>query len=75
MEGKKQKRLTVSQLRSFKGLENLSEEEAEAGIATLEKLSVLFYELFQKKLEQDEEAKKNKKEVKKNKSTPNDEGK
>jgi hypothetical protein len=35
MEGKKQKRLTVSQLRSFKGLENLSEEEAEAGIATL----------------------------------------
>jgi hypothetical protein len=75
MEGKKQKRLTVSQLRSFKGLENLSEEEAEAGIATLEKLSVLFYELFQKKLIQDKEAGKGKKDVKKNKSTPNDETK
>jgi hypothetical protein len=50
---KKQKRLTIVQLRGFSGLENLSEEDAESAIATLEKLSVLFYELYQKKVRQE----------------------
>ena len=44
MEGnsaKKQKRLTVSELRNFKGLTNLSDEDAESAISTLEKYSLL----------------------------------
>lgn len=32
---KKQKRLTVSELRNFKGLDHLSEDEAENAISTL----------------------------------------
>ncbi|MFI5151653.1 MAG: hypothetical protein ACHQRM_18150 [Bacteroidia bacterium] len=48
MEAKEKKRLTIAQLKNFKGLSNLTDEEAEAGIASLEKLSVLFFELYKK---------------------------
>lgn len=48
MEKKGKKRLSIAQLKNFKGLENLSDDEAEAGITSLEKLSVLFFELYQK---------------------------
>lgn len=45
---KEYKRMTVEKLRSFKGLENLSDEEAKAIIEQLEKFSVIAYELFLK---------------------------
>jgi hypothetical protein len=51
MEGnstKKQKRLTVSELRNFKGLTNLSDEDAESAISTLEKFSLLMFEMYKK---------------------------
>ena len=51
MEGnsaKKQKRLTVSELRNFKGLTTLSDEEAESAISTLEKFSLLMFEMYKK---------------------------
>ncbi len=47
-ENKKHKRLTIDELRSFKGFENYSDQEAEETIITLEKLSILFYELHMK---------------------------
>ena len=45
---KKQKRLTVSELRNFKGLNHLSEDEAESAISTLEKFSLLMFEAYKK---------------------------
>ena len=45
---KKHKRLSIEELRSFPGLENFTEEEAEEVIKTLETLSILLYELFMK---------------------------
>jgi len=45
---KKQKRLTVSELRNFKGLDHLSEDEAESAISTLEKFSILMFEMYKK---------------------------
>ena len=45
---KKQKRLTVSELRNFKGLDHLSEDEAENAISTLEKFSILMFEMYKK---------------------------
>lgn len=45
---KKQKRLTVSELRNFKGLDHLSENEAESAISTLEKFSLLMFEMYKK---------------------------
>ncbi len=45
---KKQKRLTVSELRNFKGLDHLSEDEAESTISTLEKFSILMFEMYKK---------------------------
>lgn len=47
LKPKKHKRLTVEQLRSFKGLEKLTEEEALEAIEALEKLSVIMFELYQ----------------------------
>ena len=49
MEAKKKKRLTIAQLRGFKGYEDISEDEAESTIATLEKVSSIFFELYLKK--------------------------
>ncbi len=52
MEGvngnKKHKRLSVAELKKCKGFENYSEAEAEETIIDLEKLSILFYELYMK---------------------------
>lgn len=45
---KKQKCLTVSELRNFKGLDNLTDDEAEAAISTLEKFSLLMFEMYKK---------------------------
>lgn len=45
---KKHKKLSIDELRSFPGFENVGDEEAEQVIKTLENLSVLYYELFMK---------------------------
>lgn len=45
---RKRKRLTIEQLRNCKGFENYSDEQAENTIVTLEKLSILFYQLYMK---------------------------
>ena len=42
------KRLTIAELRNCKGFENYSDEQAEETIRSLEKLSILFYELYMK---------------------------
>ena len=47
-ESKKHKRLSIEELKSCKGFENYSDQEAEETIMTLEKLSILFYELHMK---------------------------
>lgn len=47
-QAKKQKRLTVSELRNFKGLGNLSDDDAESAISTLEKFSLLMFEMYKK---------------------------
>ena len=45
-----QKRLTIEELRAFPGFENYTDEMAQETIASLESLSILFYELHQKSL-------------------------
>lgn len=45
---KKQKQLTIEELRKLNGFENINDEEAQHVIVTLEKLSILFFDLFQK---------------------------
>jgi hypothetical protein len=45
---KEYKRLTIAELRNFKGFEGYTDEQAEETISTLEKLSVLFYKLHMK---------------------------
>ncbi len=52
---KKYKRLTKEELRNCKGLENYSDEQAEEAIQTIEKLSILFYELYKKEKQTSEE--------------------
>lgn len=42
------KRLTIAELRNCKGFENYTDEEAEKTIQTLERLSILFYQLYRK---------------------------
>lgn len=42
------KRLTIAELRNCKGFEEYSDEHAEETIKSLEKLSILFYELYMK---------------------------
>jgi hypothetical protein len=44
------KRLTIEELRAFTGFENYTDEMAKETIASLESLSILFYELHQKAL-------------------------
>lgn len=51
---KKHKRLTIAELRNFKGFEAYSDEQAEETIKTLEKLSILFYKLHMKQRQVDE---------------------
>lgn len=45
---KKKKRLSIGELKAFKGLENLSDEQASEAIDALESLSILFFELYKK---------------------------
>lgn len=45
---KKKKTLTIAQLKNFKGLDNLTDEEADEAITALESLSILFFELYKK---------------------------
>ena len=42
----KRKRLSIDKLRNCKGFENYTDEQAEETISSLEKLSVLFYEIY-----------------------------
>ncbi|MBA2613392.1 MAG: hypothetical protein H0U95_15600 [Bacteroidetes bacterium] len=51
-EKKEHKRLTIAELRNCKGFENYSDEQAEATIKSLEKLSILFYGLYMKQKQQ-----------------------
>lgn len=46
----KSKRLTCDELRAFPGFENYTDEMAKETIASLESLSILFYELHQKSI-------------------------
>lgn len=59
-KNKRQKRLTVEELKQHKGLENLSEQEANEAIDTLEKYALLMYELFKKDQELKERIKNSK---------------
>jgi hypothetical protein len=54
IESKKHKRLSVAELRSCKGFENYTDEQAEETIMTLEKLSILFYELYMKRKQREQ---------------------
>jgi hypothetical protein len=49
----KHKRLTIQELKGFKNFENYTDEQAEETITTLEKLSILFYELYIKRKEKE----------------------
>ena len=59
------KRLSLAELKNCKGFENYSDEQAEETIKSLEKISVLFYELYMKQKQTVEKIKLNKEEVKK----------
>jgi len=56
------KRLSLAELKNCKGFESYSEQQAEETIKSLEKLSVLFYELYMKQKQTVEKIKENKKE-------------
>ena len=45
---KEHKRLTIAELKNFKGFEEYTDQQAEETINTLEKLSILFYKLHMK---------------------------
>lgn len=59
------KRLSLAELKNCKGFENYSDEQAEETIKSLEKISVLFYELYMKQKQTIEKVKENKLETKK----------
>jgi hypothetical protein len=54
MNSKPKKRLSIEELKSYPGLENYTDEMAEETIASLEALSILFYEHYQKSIKQKE---------------------
>jgi hypothetical protein len=54
MTTKPKKRLSIDELKSYPGFENYTDEMAEETIASLETLSILFYEHYQKTLQQKE---------------------
>lgn len=45
---KKQKRLSIAELRNFKGLSGLSDDEAESAISTIESFALLMFEMYKK---------------------------
>jgi len=54
MNSKLKKRLSIAELKSYPGFENYTDEMAEETIASLETLSILFYEHYQKSIQQKE---------------------
>ncbi len=54
MNTKPKKRLSIDELKSYPGFENFTNEMAEETIASLEALSILFYEYYQKTIKQKE---------------------
>lgn len=54
------KRLSLAELKNCKGFENYSDEQAEETIKSLEKISILFYELYMKQKLTSEKIKENK---------------
>ena len=58
MNPKPKKRLSIDELKSYPGFENYTDEMAEETIASLETLSILFYELHQKSFREKERFKK-----------------
>ena len=50
MNTKPKKRLSIDELKSYAEFENFTDEMAEETIASLEALSILFYELHQKSI-------------------------
>jgi hypothetical protein len=54
MNSKPKKRLSIEELISYPGFENYTDEMAEETIASLEALSILFYEHYQKSIQQKE---------------------
>ena len=54
MNSKPKKRLSIDELKSYPGFENFTDEMSEEAIASLEALSILFYEHYQKTLQQKE---------------------
>ena len=56
------KRLSLAELKNCKGFENYSDEQVEETIKSLEKISVLFYELYMKQKQAVSVIKENKKE-------------
>ena len=57
MNSKPKKRLSIEELKSYTGLENYTDEMAEEAIASLETLSILFYEHYQKTIQDKERLK------------------
>ncbi len=57
MNSKPKKRLSIEELKSYPGLENYTDEMAEEVIASLETLSILFYEHYQKTIQDKERLK------------------
>jgi len=57
MNSKPKKRLSIAELKSYPGFENYTNEMAEETIASLEALSILFYEHYQKPIQQKERLK------------------
>ncbi len=57
MNSKPKKRLNIEELKSYPGLENYTDEMAEEVIASLETLSILFYEHYQKTIQDKERLK------------------
>jgi hypothetical protein len=52
MNSKPKKRLSIAELKSYPGFENYTDEMAEETIASLETLSILFYEHYQKTIKE-----------------------
>lgn len=57
MNSKPKKRLSIDDLKSYPGFENYTHEMAEETIASLETLSILFYEHYQKTIQEKERLK------------------
>lgn len=57
MNSKPKKRLSIAELKSYPGFENFTDKMAEETIASLEALSILFYEHYKKTIKEKERLK------------------